>query len=273
MPCLWDPSTDLELEKLLTARDKLKTCIDGIRNECREREGPSEKLNELKTRRTKHRREVMDQARNCTKKLQYIFSEGFESVSLKAIVRDIDARVAARTCAVDEWRSVLVRLSRPVRAVLTRVSCLHQTETSLKQDVAQLETWHVRGSGYGVSILGNAEAYRKELKRSHRARDRLKSELEDAEDNDVEEIGNIKLALQKKGEEIKAMQAKLDSGFSQAAKDLLHFPEQSLELAKMMEGPPALLRYWKEMSFKDFAQRPKRALWRESSDVQSAETG
>jgi hypothetical protein len=79
---LWDPSTDLELEKLLTARDKLKTCIDEIRNECRERKGPSEKLNELKTRRTKHRREVMDQARNCTNKLQYIFSEGFESVSL-----------------------------------------------------------------------------------------------------------------------------------------------------------------------------------------------
>ncbi len=76
--------------------------------------------------------------------------------------------------------------------------------------------------------------------------------MEDAqEDNDAEAIDNIKTALKKKGEEIVAMQANLDSGFSQAAKDLLHFPEESLELAKMMEGPPALLRYWKEMSFQD----------------------
>ncbi len=62
-----------------------------------------------------------------------------------------------------------------------------------------------------------------------------------------------------KSEEIKIMQADLDQGFLQAAKDLIHFPEESLELAKMLVSP-ALLRYWKEKSFKDFKVQ-KRALW------------
>jgi serine/threonine protein kinase len=57
--------------------------------------------------------------------------------------------------------------------------------------------------------------------------------------------------LTMKSEEIKTMQADLDQGFLQAAKDLFHFPEESLELAKMLV-PPTLLKYWKEKSFKDF---------------------
>ena len=47
-------------------------------------------------------------------------------------------------CVSDDWRLVLDRLFGPVRDELTRVYFLQQTETSMKQELAQLEEWLTR---------------------------------------------------------------------------------------------------------------------------------
>ncbi len=245
-----DPSIDLELEKLRSPREKLQTCIEDIRDEFQERD-PSEKLNGLKARRTKHRHKMMDRARSFVERLKHNFPEGFESAGMQAADRDLK-RMATK-CVNDDWRSVLDRLSGLVRDGLTRIYFLQQTETSMKQELAQLEEWHARADGHGILIVGKRAKCQKELKRARWARENLKNELTDAqEDNDAEEIERITPNLTVKSEEIKTMQADLDQGFLQAAGDRLHFPEESPALVKMLEGPPTLLRYWKEKSFNDF---------------------
>jgi hypothetical protein len=155
-----------------------------------------------------------------------------------------------------EWSPLVNWLSGQIGYGLRQANALGQAETSVKKEASQLEEWHASASGFGISILGKADDLRKSLKKARRAHTRKKEDWEEArDDNDAEGISKLEIDVKMAGENVRDAQTRLDGGFQQAARDLMHFPEESSELAKLLDGPSSLLKFWKELSLKDFQVR------------------
>jgi hypothetical protein len=235
------------------ARDELEKCIDGIRDEFQERKS-SNYLNRLKQQRTQLRRALILQETNFIKDMESTFPEGSERDLLLSADREL--RSPALNLQKSEWSPLVDWLSGQIGHGLRQANALGQAETLVKREASQLEEWHASASGFGISILGKADNLRKSLKKARRARTRLVEDLEEArDDNDAKKITKLEIDLKMAGENVKDAQTRLDSGFQQAARDLLHFPEESSELAKLLDGPSSLLKFWKELSFTDFQVR------------------
>jgi hypothetical protein len=135
---------------------------------------------------------------------------------------------------------LLEKVLEGIGRALDRATALDQEEVVVTKEAATLKEWREREDAIDNPELfqGKVEELRTQLKRARRKREMLKLQLEDAvDDGDAQEIAQMKSGLGNASKNVNLAQIALDCAFEQAAKDLVHFPEQSLALAKVPPLP------------------------------------
>ena len=147
-----------------------------------------------------------------------------------------------RIVSIKEMTSfpLLEKVLEGIGRALDRATALDQEEVVVTKEAATLKEWREREDAIDNPELfqGKVEELRTQLKRARRKREMLKLQLEDAvDDGDAQEIAQMKSGLGNASKNVNLAQIALDCAFEQAAKDLVHFPEQSLALAKVPPLP------------------------------------